>query len=127
MVQVAVSNPTVPNRVTQVVPLAELCSLILATWVIVYCVHMLMVRSQEGPYCNTIIVTSSKTVPLLCLCLEWGKRVYIRSGLKKTTVSYLAISDQIYQIYQIRFERKKCFLLGNFQDGDAKVENQSDH
>ena len=83
MVQVAVSNPTVPNRVTQVVPLAELCSLILATWVIVYCVHMLMVRSQEGPYCNTIIVTSSKTVPLLCLCLEWGKRVYIRSGLKK--------------------------------------------
>ena len=73
MVQVAVSSPTVPNRVTQVVPLAELCSLILATWVIVYCVHMLMVRSQEGPYCNTIIVTSSKTVPLLCLCLEWGK------------------------------------------------------
>ena len=37
MVQVAVSSPTVPNRVTQVVPLAELCSLILATWV----------RSQE--------------------------------------------------------------------------------
>ena len=30
-------------------------------------------RSQEGPYCITIIVTSSKTVPLLCLCLEWGK------------------------------------------------------